>query len=151
MFWKFLLGGAIASVIFPFIFALLIGPFIVALGWLSPRANKAVIAIAATGCGIWTLLVLCGWVSLLVWMVRIGGAESTHRWIYHILALGFLLSPLTYMAGKERSSASSERDNSGLWFVVVIAAYIVFAVWPSLTLPLYGWFLRWFFDVAPTG
>ena len=156
MFWKFFIGLFIISLIFPFIYALLISPTL-GLTLLLTKQNKepediakfsflslinypimAIIFLA-------NVYVLSGWSAYVASSALVYSSmpEITHQWIYYVTGFFLCHAPLVFMASKE--SQKQQERGTFLHISIAMIMYILFSIWPSLmTLP-YGWFLRWIY------
>ena len=70
--------------------------------------------------------------------------EVTWDWLYFVCGFFNSSSLIAWLSHKERQGESATRQReiqSGTMYYAAVAwlAYIVFAIWPKLTLPVYGW------------
>ncbi len=150
MFWGFLLRLWIGAFIAPFAFSLVLAPLL----WLAGRTMRrdearpslltypVIVVTAAAQWYFWGL-----WAAYCAALVvaRTAHPEVTHTWLYYAVAVQSVLTPIAYLAAKERASAQSQREIQGitsgtlLYSGVAIVAFVVFVFWPGLMRVPYGW------------
>lgn len=64
-----------------------------------------------------------------------------------MIAFGFCLSPLGWLASKESDAAPDQRREiqrgAVRYSLAAVAAFLVQAMWPRALTALYGWALNW--------
>lgn len=155
MFWQFSIPLFIASIIFPFVYALVITPFfgllvlLVAseeltketrLQALMPVFSYPVMAIMSIA----NVYILAGWSAYCAFrtVAFASHPEVTHGWLYYITGFSLCEGPLGYMASKEGPETPT---GTFLHVVIAMAAFVVFCIWPILMDLPYGWLLRWLY------
>jgi len=148
MFWSFFIGLFIASLIFPFIYALFVMPFLGLMAVLvhgKEHKYKVPDLISYPIMGLSFLAnvyILSGWsayVSLRA-LTYSSAPGVTHKWIYYVVGFALCHGPLGWMASKEESGSSAGiMIHTGIAMIM----YILFSIWPKLMVWPYGWFLRW--------
>lgn len=140
--------------IFSWLFSLAVGPVIMAVGAVGAKENSKLampltIVLMIIGFVI-QLYVILWWDAYVLTKTFIISYDATYRWLY--VTTGFIcaVGPLGYMASKE-ANMNREAGEQGtglgtcLFLIICMAGYWVFYFFPSLMLPPYGWFLRWWF------
>lgn len=148
-FGRFFLTSLLASVVFPFVYSFLILPVVgVAIATLVLKGEEGLnqrppVALLVVGFVV-VAYVLCGWAAFVSGLARYFAANPAviHAWLYYLTGFFFCMSPLGYMASKERDAESLL---TCLHTGVVAIAFVTFSIWPVLARWLYGWFLAWFF------
>lgn len=74
--------------------------------------------------------------------------EVTSRWLYFVFGFFWSTSLIGWLNFKELQARKTAQEAKGigrgtiLYFLVVVGAYIVFAIWPTLIRTPYGWALE---------
>ena len=149
MYWRFLLGLFLVSLVFPFIYSFLVLPVLaLAIGSAAAKERSATRHTLASpllvAAFIGQLYILCGWAAYVAarTLVTTSREAVTQDWIYYVTAFFLLLGPLSYMASKEPEGGST---GTVIHTLAAGLAFLLFCIWPSLMAIPYGWFLRWIF------
>ena len=147
MFWEFFLYLLLFSVLAPFIFSILLFPFlslVVGVGLLKekyPSIGKILLYPIMLVVFLAHAYVFCGWSAYISAraLVYTNHPEVTHTWLYYLVGFFMCSGPLSYMAAKENDP---ENKNGHLLYIgLVIVAYLIFSIWPIIMHVPYGWFL----------
>jgi hypothetical protein len=147
---QFLIRLLISSLLVPIVFAFVVVPFVSLLALVIRRSRSPIraghpyvimlVALQAYFWGFWGAY--CSSVALASIVMSEGP-----RWLYYVLALGFCLAPLGWMASKESDTDPGQRRDiqrgAVRYSLAAVAAFLLQALWPRALTPLYGWALNW--------
>ncbi len=142
MFLKFFLDLFLISIIFPFIYSLIIIPISkLLITSISEKESKNIIVQAIVILiFLINVYILSGWSAYVAFHVlmytSLPGIPNV--WLYYTVGFFLCYGPLGYMAVKGRLG---EDINSILYIIIAMIAYIIFLIFPILMKLLYGWFL----------
>lgn len=147
-FGRFFLASLLASFIFPTVFLFLMLPAVgiviaaVALKGEAAFQDKPPTLLVVIGFAL-NAYVLWGWAAFMSGLAGYYAAnpEVIHGWLYYVVAFFFSMSPLGYMASKERDDESL----TGCHTILAGVAFVVFSIWPVSAHCLYGWLISWLF------
>jgi len=144
-FWKFSIPLFIMSIILTFfVFPLATAPLLGLAAVLYEKRRGLFYLVVPFEIAV-TLYIMVGWAAVCATRTVIFKDYARHAWFYYVV--GFLLchGPFGYMAAKEGPEASS---TSCLYIALTLVAFIVFCIWPRLTVWPYGWFLDWLYGIT---
>jgi len=150
VFWEFFIGLFVISLIFPFVFSLLITPaiglLVVAVSAEERGGSAARIIVSPILAIVFAanVYILCGWSAYVASraLVYSSSPEVVNTWLYYVIGFFLCHGPLGFIAAKE----TEESTATFVHIMIAMIAYIVFCVRPFLIRWPYGWFLRWIYE-----
>ncbi len=144
VFWKFSIPLFGMGFIFTFVFALATMPLtLLVAGLYEIRRGLSYLVIPpAIGLNVY---ILGGWAAVCASRIVIFKDYATHTWFYYVVGFFLCHGPLGYMAAKE--GPEGQTTASCLYIAFTLVAFIVFCIWPRLTVWPYGWFLDWLYGI----
>jgi hypothetical protein len=153
-FWGLFIRLIIGSVLAPIIFSFVIVPLF-GLLYLTMKENRTRMSIASYPViGILFIVQLYFWGLWAAFcssevVVYTSPSDVSVKWFYYLLGFIFCSSPIVWLTNKEKQSAPSEAESSGvqkgasLYKYFALGAYVVFSLWPQLARLPYARFLDW--------
>ena len=151
MYWEFLFSLFVGAFVAPMLFSFMIMPFLMGFGALARRDRAPLPGHVVMGTAVVAQLYFwVGWAAFcaVITVLTTSDTSISAGWLYYVTAFIFLVMPIGYLRTQEERGAKDQAEarniqrGSNFYDVVTIVAFICFCLFPTATVPPYGWFLQ---------
>lgn len=152
MFWGFLIIMVLGGLACRFLFSFWLMPSLLLMAALgkSEKAAKFLAWPVLISASLWQLYFWGMWAAFCSVVARLYALspQTSHPWIYYVLALADVALPLGHLTSAEAQTEDPGEDMAAFYrgafsyWLATIVMFGVFCIWPSLMAPLFGWILH---------